>query len=174
MNEYQINVALNGRFMFRTDWEQDKQRAMLAAQTIKLAMPLCDVTVASRTTARRDCTDEMFAALNAPTFPCIIDGAIDYTTWRAAVKRLGLSTQCHADVENGPSPDDCFEPCFAVNVSGDMFGMFQMNEDEATTGCLFATKEAFDEWQHQQPNEEADLLAEQNRNYERDCFTRRP
>jgi len=27
MNEYQINVALNGRFMFRTDWEQDKQRA---------------------------------------------------------------------------------------------------------------------------------------------------
>ncbi len=48
MFEYQITVSLNGRFLFRTDWDSDTERATNAATVIKSSMPLAKVTVARR------------------------------------------------------------------------------------------------------------------------------
>ena len=47
MYEYQINVAIKGKHVFRTDW-YDVDAASNAATAIKSSMPLADVTVSRR------------------------------------------------------------------------------------------------------------------------------
>jgi hypothetical protein len=48
MNEYQISVSANGIFMFRTEWDQNKERVVNAAVTIKSSMPSAVVRVNAR------------------------------------------------------------------------------------------------------------------------------
>lgn len=39
MNEYYFNVSLNGRFVFRTDWEDDLVRVEQTATALKQGFP---------------------------------------------------------------------------------------------------------------------------------------
>ena len=48
MFEYRITVSLNGRFLFRTEWDDNFERATNTATIIKSSMPLTKVTVARR------------------------------------------------------------------------------------------------------------------------------
>ena len=47
MHEYQISVARDGQFLFRTDWDDDRSRVRAAAIAIQ-AMPDVKVTIRSR------------------------------------------------------------------------------------------------------------------------------
>lgn len=49
MYEYQINVSVNGRHLFRTDWYDTKEVIKNIAVTIKSSMPLATVSVKRRT-----------------------------------------------------------------------------------------------------------------------------
>jgi hypothetical protein len=50
MFEYQINVAKEGYFLFRTDWESDRQRANEAYSAIKVGFndSIYEITVVRR------------------------------------------------------------------------------------------------------------------------------
>ena len=48
MKEYYINVSANGQFMFRTEWDDNKERAYAAAVTLRISMPLAKVEMFSR------------------------------------------------------------------------------------------------------------------------------
>lgn len=50
---YQISVALNGKFMFRTDWIDNERDATNSAVLIKSAMPLASVSVSRRDATRQ-------------------------------------------------------------------------------------------------------------------------
>lgn len=45
MYEYQINVSANGQFMFRTEWDDNKERVAAAAVALKTSMVLAKVEV---------------------------------------------------------------------------------------------------------------------------------
>lgn len=51
MEEHQISVSLDGKFLFRTEWDDDKERVMTAANTLKgsLTFIFGDVVVYTRT-----------------------------------------------------------------------------------------------------------------------------
>lgn len=50
MDEHQISVSLDGVFLFRTDWDTDKERVMSAALKLKgsLTFIFAEVVVYSR------------------------------------------------------------------------------------------------------------------------------
>lgn len=58
MHEYQISVARNGQFLFRTEWDDDRSRVRAAAIAIQ-AMPDLKVTICSRCKLRNDVTAEV-------------------------------------------------------------------------------------------------------------------
>lgn len=53
MREYYVNVSLNGKFLFRTAWEDDKARADNAFVILKTSLPLAKVELFSREVAMR-------------------------------------------------------------------------------------------------------------------------
>ena len=58
MHEYQISVARDGQFLFRTDWDDNRRRVRAAAIAIQ-AMPDVKVTIRSRCKLRNDVTAEV-------------------------------------------------------------------------------------------------------------------
>lgn len=40
MKEYRISASLNGQFLFRTDWDSDKERVKHAMAAMRTSMPL--------------------------------------------------------------------------------------------------------------------------------------
>lgn len=52
MYEYMINVSRGGKFLFRTDWDNDSYRANDTARTLKNSLPDCEVTMYQRTNSR--------------------------------------------------------------------------------------------------------------------------
>ena len=58
MNEYQITVSLNGQFMFRTDWDDNKERVAAAAVALQTSMVLAKVEIYSKARAMTRVTAE--------------------------------------------------------------------------------------------------------------------
>jgi len=94
----------------------------------------------------------------------------DFKTWKAAVIAAGFETFMYADVENGPSSDDMWDPCFAIDPKTnwrrsecDVVGVWrcewrpdpQSDDDHDWVGYLFQTKEAYDSWQAAEYEEDA-------------------
>lgn len=48
MNEYQVSVSAGGKFLFRTEWDNDKGRVGALAITLRVAMPGARVEVYSK------------------------------------------------------------------------------------------------------------------------------
>lgn len=48
MYAYQITVSLNGRFLFRTDWEDSQELAEANLTTLRTSLPLATVTMYRR------------------------------------------------------------------------------------------------------------------------------
>ena len=58
MYDYQISVALNGQFMFRTEWDDDSIRVGSSAVALATSMPLASVRIIRRDKLRTEVSAE--------------------------------------------------------------------------------------------------------------------
>lgn len=81
----------------------------------------------------------------------------DYREWESAVEDMGHElVPPYADVENGPSPDDIYDPTIAVDrIAGEEVGVWEnISYDEngveldSGYGILFDNPNDFARWSH--------------------------
>lgn len=61
MDEYQISVSLNGKFLFRTEWDDNKERVSANAVMLTATLLLANVKVLAREKAMTDVTSHMIS-----------------------------------------------------------------------------------------------------------------